>query len=96
MVISRQAGVAVYDAIFPAEVTAIFWGEVGDWICDLGLGVGVDIERDGEGFAERFVVGFFGTGAEVGGVVPSWVVFPAWIRLRDCAGHDDWTFVTVL
>ena len=96
VVVGRQAGVAVYDAVFPTEVAAVFWGEVGDLICGLGLRIGVDVERDGEGFAEGFVVGFFGTGAEVGGVVPSWIVFPAWIGLLDYAGHDEWSVVMVL
>lgn len=95
VVIGRQVGSSVYDTIFPAEVTAIFEGEVGDLICGLGLGIGADVERNVEGFAERFIVGFFSAGAEVGGVDPSWVIFPTWIMLLDCAGHDGWTFVMV-
>ena len=89
MVTGRQAGISVYDAVLPTEVTAIFWGDVGDLIGSLDLKIGADVERDVEGFALRFVVSFFSTRAEVGGVVPSWVVFPAWIRLPDCPGHDE-------
>ena len=101
MVVGRQAGIPVYDTVFPAEVTAIFGGEVRNLISGLGLRIGVDVERDGEGFAETFVVSFFSTGTEVGRVVPSWVIFPAWVRLPncvrlpDCVRHDEWTFVTV-
>ena len=91
MVIGCQAGVAVYDTVFPAKVTAIFGGEVWDLVCGLGVGIGAGVERDVEGFAEGFVVGFFGTGAEVGGIVPSWVIFPAWVRLLDCARHVERT-----
>ena len=101
MVIGRQAGIPVYDTVFPAEVTGVFRGEVGNLISGLGLRIGVDVERDGEGFAERFVVGFFRAGTEVGRVIPSWVIFPAWVRLphcvklHHCVRHDEWTFVTV-
>ena len=91
MVTGGQAGISVYDTVFPTEVTAIFWGEVGYLMSGLSLRIGVDVERDVEGFALRFVVSFFSTSAEVGGVVPSWVVFPAWIGLPDRSGHDERT-----
>lgn len=89
MVVGRQAGIPVNDTVFPTEVTALAWGEVGDLIGGLGLKIGVGIERDAEGFALGFVVGFFSTSAEVGRVVPSRVISPAWIRLPDCAWHDE-------
>ena len=71
MVIGRQSGISVDDTVFPTEVTAIFWGDVGDLISGLGPRIGVDVERDVEGSALRFVVSFFSASAEVGRVVPS-------------------------
>ena len=98
---TRQASIAVDGAVLPAESAVVVGlkrresprGVPVLRVAEVELifalsGDGVDVERNVEGFALGLIVGFFGTAAEVGGVVPSGVVFPARVvLLPDCSWH---------
>ena len=102
MVLSRQPAVAVDSAVLPAESAAVVRAQliespshvsvevVAEVEAAGGVGGGsrVDVEGDVEGVALGLVVGFFGAGPEVGGVVPLGVIFEARVRLLpDRSGH---------